>query len=73
MYEFYKKAVASFWTVEEVDLSQDYRDWDRLSGGCGGRGCRLPAGEQLQLWSEPILLQGPSGYADPTGTAGGLC
>ena len=28
----YKKAVASFWTVEEVDLSQDQRDWDRLSG-----------------------------------------
>ena len=28
----YKQAVASFWTVEEVDLSQDQRDWDRLSG-----------------------------------------
>ena len=28
----YKKAVASFWTVEEVDLSQDQRDWDRLTG-----------------------------------------
>ena len=28
----YKKAVASFWTVEEVDLSQDLRDWKRLSG-----------------------------------------
>lgn len=28
----YKKAVASFWTVEEVDLSQDIRDWERLSG-----------------------------------------
>ena len=28
----YKKAVASFWTVEEVDLSQDMRDWERLSG-----------------------------------------
>ena len=28
----YKKAVASFWTVEEVDLSQDLRDWERLSG-----------------------------------------
>jgi ribonucleoside-diphosphate reductase subunit M2 len=27
----YKKAVASFWTVEEVDLSQDARDWDRLT------------------------------------------
>lgn len=28
----YKKAVASFWTVEEVDLSQDMRDWDSLTG-----------------------------------------
>ena len=32
IYAMYKKAVASFWTVEEVDLSQDQRDWDRLSG-----------------------------------------
>ena len=28
----YKKAVASFWSVEEVDLSQDARDWERLNG-----------------------------------------
>ncbi len=28
----YKKAVASFWSVEEVDLSQDARDWERLTG-----------------------------------------
>ncbi len=28
----YKKAVASFWSVEEVDLSQDTRDWISLSG-----------------------------------------
>lgn len=27
----YKKAVASFWSVEEVDLSADLRDWDRLT------------------------------------------
>lgn len=32
VYAMYKQAVASFWTVEEVDLSQDLRDWDRLSG-----------------------------------------
>lgn len=32
----YKKAVASFWTVEEVDLSQDQRDWERLSGKTRG-------------------------------------
>lgn len=24
----YKKAEASFWTVEEVDLSQDKNDWE---------------------------------------------
>ena len=27
---FYKKAEASFWTVEEVDLSKDMADWERL-------------------------------------------
>lgn len=27
----YKKAVASFWSVEEVDLSNDMRDWIKLS------------------------------------------
>ncbi|ABF70606.1 hypothetical protein [Trichoplusia ni ascovirus 2c] len=26
----YKKAEASFWTVEEVDLSKDLSDWDKL-------------------------------------------
>lgn len=30
-YEYYKMAQASYWTVEEVDLSQDKRDWDRLT------------------------------------------
>lgn len=30
-YEFYKMAQASYWTVEEVDLSQDKRDWERLT------------------------------------------
>lgn len=34
MFEMYKKAVASFWTTDEVDLSQDMRDWERLTGGC---------------------------------------
>ncbi|KAJ3671876.1 hypothetical protein LUZ60_007955 [Juncus effusus] len=28
IWEFYKKAVASFWTAEEVDLSQDSRHWE---------------------------------------------
>lgn len=32
MWSLYKNAVASFWTVEEVDLSSDVSDWkDRLS------------------------------------------
>jgi ribonucleoside-diphosphate reductase subunit M2 len=26
----YKKAEASFWTVEEVDLSKDLNDWAKL-------------------------------------------
>jgi len=30
-YEFYKKAVASYWTVEEVDLSDDAQHWNRLN------------------------------------------
>lgn len=32
LYMMYKQAVASFWSVEEVDLSQDKRDWDSLNG-----------------------------------------
>ena len=27
IWEFYKKAEASFWTAEEIDLSQDLKDW----------------------------------------------
>ncbi len=33
IWEFYKKAEASFWTVEEVDLSQDLKDWESLNDG----------------------------------------
>lgn len=32
IWEMYKKAEASFWTAEEVDLSQDLRHWDALTG-----------------------------------------
>lgn len=32
LWEMYKKAVASFWTTEEVDLTQDLRDWVKLTG-----------------------------------------
>ncbi|KAK6135106.1 hypothetical protein DH2020_031169 [Rehmannia glutinosa] len=31
IWEMYKKAEASFWTAEEVDLSQDQRHWEALS------------------------------------------
>ncbi|XP_022939079.1 ribonucleoside-diphosphate reductase small chain-like [Cucurbita moschata] len=31
IWEMYKKAVASFWTAEEVDLSQDLRHWEALT------------------------------------------
>jgi ribonucleotide reductase beta subunit family protein with ferritin-like domain len=27
----YKKAVASFWTTEEVDLSKDVQQWEMLN------------------------------------------
>ncbi|KOB78661.1 Ribonucleoside-diphosphate reductase small chain [Operophtera brumata] len=30
IWEMYKKAEASFWTVEEVDLSKDLSDWESL-------------------------------------------
>jgi len=33
LWNLYKKAVASFWTVEEIDLSKDYNDWKTLKEG----------------------------------------
>jgi len=33
IWEMYKKAEASFWTAEEVDLSQDQKDWEKLNDG----------------------------------------
>lgn len=30
IWQFYKKAEASFWTAEEVDLSKDLSDWNKL-------------------------------------------
>ncbi len=33
IWQFYKKAEASFWTAEEIDLSQDLKDWDELNDG----------------------------------------
>ncbi|CAD7968829.1 unnamed protein product [Amoebophrya sp. A25] len=31
IWEMYKQHEASFWTAEEIDLSQDMTDWDKLS------------------------------------------
>lgn len=31
VWEHYKRALSCFWTVEEVDLSKDYTDWEKLS------------------------------------------
>ena len=33
IWEYYKKAEASFWTAEEIDLSQDLKDWGNLNDG----------------------------------------
>lgn len=33
IWKMYKKAEASFWTVEEVDLSKDMHDWETLKDG----------------------------------------
>merc|ERR1719325_295364 len=32
IWEMYKKHEASFWTAEEIDLSQDAKDWEGLTG-----------------------------------------
>lgn len=31
IWEMYKKAMASFWTAEEIDLYQDLSDWEKLN------------------------------------------
>lgn len=31
IWQWYKKAEASFWTAEEIDLSQDMKDWENLT------------------------------------------
>ena len=31
IYKLYKKAVSSFWTVDEIDLSKDLNDWEKLN------------------------------------------
>ena len=33
IWKFYKKAEASFWTAEEIDLSADLKDWKNLNDG----------------------------------------
>src|SRR6202008_1562821 len=32
-WEMYKKAEASFWTAEEIDLSDDMKHWENLNSG----------------------------------------
>ena len=32
IWEMYKKHVASFWTAEEIDLTSDIKDWNKLNG-----------------------------------------
>ena len=31
LWALYKKAIGSFWTVEEIDLAADLKDWDKLN------------------------------------------
>ena len=31
LWALYKKAIGSFWTVEEIDLATDLKDWERLN------------------------------------------
>lgn len=31
IYGMYKKHLASFWTPDEIDLTQDLRDWEKLN------------------------------------------
>jgi ribonucleotide reductase beta subunit family protein with ferritin-like domain len=31
LWSLYKKAVSSFWTVEEIDLASDLKDWEKLN------------------------------------------
>jgi ribonucleoside-diphosphate reductase beta chain len=31
VWDMYKKHEASFWTAEEIDMSNDYKDWQSLS------------------------------------------
>ena len=31
IWQMYKKAEASFWTAEELDLAQDSKDWDKMT------------------------------------------
>jgi ribonucleoside-diphosphate reductase beta chain len=33
IWKYYKQAEASFWTAEEIDLSQDLKDWENLNDG----------------------------------------
>lgn len=62
----YKQALASFWTIDEVDLSNDMRDWQKLTGGCsnrlpvlgsGGETARETSHGVVLRWAAPSMLQ----------------
>src|SRR4051794_26583185 len=70
VWQMYKKAEASFWPSEEVDLSKDHDDWtcalqrrrDTLDLSSSGLLCRLGLHRQREL-GEPFREQNP----DPRG------
>lgn len=37
IWEMYKRAEASFWTAEELDLAHDYKDWEKVRWRKNGR------------------------------------
>jgi hypothetical protein len=46
IWEMYKKAEASFWTAEEIDLAQDLQDWNTQT--CGDSLLEFPVAKQWQ-------------------------
>lgn len=44
----YKQALASFWTIDEVDLSNDMRDWKKLTGAAA-------VWPDQQQWMQPSM------------------
>lgn len=53
----YKQQLASFWTVDEVDLSNDLRDWRKLTGGAGS------SHTELHRFTVDLMAHTVSAYA----------